>query len=387
MVAGGQTNWNRRNQLHRVTTMNNLTTYDHKQPEDHKQPKDHNQPYKDDESDMTQLMITITNVPTMVQRNTQKHKLLQTQVPTFKGQKERYNEFEHFLLNHIRLCQEKSQKRGNSNSSQASSEKKQLNSGKQPEWLQTPHLERSYRFPSKNMPGMISARYHDIDGIFSKMTLNTNLYLSSSNTSRRQQNHRLIQKTLEYVIPFLFGKLSVTTQNDTSVAGKQDATVDETKAFFQRRYQYQQLMGTQQPQFFNEHSSGRDRRKKHRPTRNNTNKQRKFSGTCCHSNHKGYKVSDCRKTKPEIPQSYPPHTKSLEQRQQPAEAQSTREKTRFNCKLICQIYGNTGHSALTYRHRNTNTNAYRKVPYQHQNLDENWGFRKDFKQAHKRQFP
>ena len=37
----------------------------------------------------------------------QKHKLLQTQVPTCKGQRERYSELEHLLLNHIRPFQNK----------------------------------------------------------------------------------------------------------------------------------------------------------------------------------------------------------------------------------------------------------------------------------------
>ena len=83
MVAGVQTKSHRRNRLHRDTIMDNLTTYDHKQPED-----------DDDEPDMTQFVNAITNVPTLIQRKTHKHKLLQTQIPTFKGLKKRYNEFE-----------------------------------------------------------------------------------------------------------------------------------------------------------------------------------------------------------------------------------------------------------------------------------------------------
>ena len=85
-----------RNQFHRATTMEDLTTKDHKE---HKN--------DDDEPNIKQLKNAVTNVPTLLWRNTQKHKLLQNQGPTFKGQKERYNEFEHLVLNHIRPFQKK----------------------------------------------------------------------------------------------------------------------------------------------------------------------------------------------------------------------------------------------------------------------------------------
>ena len=55
--------------------LDNFNNYDQEQPED-----------DDDEHDMTQLMNEIINVPTMIQRDTQKHKLLPSQVPAFKGQ-------------------------------------------------------------------------------------------------------------------------------------------------------------------------------------------------------------------------------------------------------------------------------------------------------------
>ena len=71
----------------------------------------------------------------------------------------------------------------------------------------------------------------------------------------------------------MLGKLPVAIKNDLSVAGKQDDTVDESKDFIQRRYQYQQLMGTQQRQPFNEVSSGTDKRQNKHFTRDNTDQQ------------------------------------------------------------------------------------------------------------------
>ena len=58
----------------------------------------------DGESDdqMDQVMAAIRDLPRRLHTTQAKTKLLQSQVPVFKGQKEKYNECEHLLLNHIR---------------------------------------------------------------------------------------------------------------------------------------------------------------------------------------------------------------------------------------------------------------------------------------------
>ena len=84
------------NRVHRATTMDSLTRHDHEHPE-----------HDDVELVMTHLMNAITGFPTMIQMNPQKHKLLETQLTTFEGQTEPYNEFKHKLLNHTRPFQKK----------------------------------------------------------------------------------------------------------------------------------------------------------------------------------------------------------------------------------------------------------------------------------------
>ena len=69
-------NAHRRNRLHTATTMDNPTKIDNAKPDD-----------DDDKPDMTPLNNAITSFPKGILRNSQKHKLLQTQVSTFKGQK------------------------------------------------------------------------------------------------------------------------------------------------------------------------------------------------------------------------------------------------------------------------------------------------------------
>ena len=87
MVTGAHQNQQKRDSLHRKTTVDNLTTSDYDQPI-----------YNADETDKTHLMKAITEVTDKIQKKTQKQKLIQTRVATFKGQKERHNEIEHFLL-------------------------------------------------------------------------------------------------------------------------------------------------------------------------------------------------------------------------------------------------------------------------------------------------
>ena len=96
MMTGVKQNPHRRNRLQRATTLNNLTTSDPEQLED-----------SEDEPDMTQLMNAISNVPNLIHRHAQKQKFLQTQKPTLKKPKKRYNELKHLLLNNIRHVQNK----------------------------------------------------------------------------------------------------------------------------------------------------------------------------------------------------------------------------------------------------------------------------------------
>ena len=68
---------------------------------------------RDDASDvhsddqMNQVMAAITDLPRRLHTTQAKKKLLQAEEPVFKGQQEKYKEFEHLLLNHIRPFQKK----------------------------------------------------------------------------------------------------------------------------------------------------------------------------------------------------------------------------------------------------------------------------------------
>ena len=127
------------------------------------------------------------------------------------------------------ITENKSQK-STFSSSQASPRKTPSTSGKQSKSVPKQHSQKSNRCSEKNLIGLIPRRYRDIDGISSNTTPKTNLSLTSSNTHRRQRNKLLTQKPMSYVEAFLFGKFRAAIQKDLSIAGKQNATVDEIYA-------------------------------------------------------------------------------------------------------------------------------------------------------------
>ena len=162
---------------------------------------------------MTQLMIALTNVSFMIQRNTQKHKLLQYQVHTVKGQEKRYIEFKNLRLNDIRPFQNKITEGEKLQFFLSPSKKTPSNSGKQSEWLSTPHWEISYRCSARNMPGMTWRNYHDTDGINSKVTPQNESFSDFLKHLKKTTKQASDLKTNGYVNAFLFGKLPVPIQN------------------------------------------------------------------------------------------------------------------------------------------------------------------------------
>ena len=171
MIAGVQTNSQRRNRPYTAITMDNLTTYDNEQADD-----------DEDKPDMTQLMNVILYFPKMIQRNTQKLKLLQTQVPIFEGNKERYNELEHILFNHISPFQEENAQKENLQFFKSLLSEDAFDFWQTTRVTPDTTLRQVLEIFRKNLFGMILRRFHDTVGINSNKSPNTNLSLISLNT-------------------------------------------------------------------------------------------------------------------------------------------------------------------------------------------------------------
>ena len=220
-------NPHKRTRLQGATTMDNLTNYDQEQSED-----------DDIELNMTQLLNTITNVATMIQRNTQKHKLLQIQVFTFEGQRERYNEFKHLLLNHLRPFQNKITEEEKLHFSTSLLREAAI------EFWQTIRLTPDNTL--REVFQMIRKEYarNDFKEVRRYQWDHFKYEPQHESFSDFLENHKKTakqafdSKTNDYVNAFLFGKLPAAIQNDLSVAGKQDAKWMKLEIFSPSRNRY-----------------------------------------------------------------------------------------------------------------------------------------------------
>ena len=224
MLTGVQTNSHRHNQLHRATTMDNLTIYEQEQPEG-----------DDGEPDMTHTMNAITNVPTVIQRNTQKNEQSQNAVPRLKRQKKRYNEFEQLLLNHIRAFQNKITEEEQLQSSTSFPREDAIEFW-QTIWL-TPNAtlrEILQIFREEHARDNFKEVSRCRGDRLNYDTQHESFYDFLKNL-KKTAKQVFDYRNSKYVKAFLLVKLPVAIQNDLSVAGKQDATVDGIKDFIHRR--------------------------------------------------------------------------------------------------------------------------------------------------------
>ena len=317
-------------------------------------------------------------------------KILQTQVPLFKGNREKYNEFEHLLLNHLRPHMNRLTEEQKLNYFQSLLRDEAI------EFWQTLQITTmttlteilqafKKEYAKDDLKEVSKFKFDQLRYDPSTETFNDFL-----NKFKKIAKQAFGDKANEYTETFLFGKLPVQMQNELAIAGKHDAKLEEIKTFVQRRCQYAQLLPQQAiPQPFNQIAATppvqpTEKRPRSHSTHDNNNappaqvQKKKFDGYCNHCGIYGHKWAECRK-------------RLREQAQNPGMKQTNDETTkaqpRYNAKLVCQICGKVGHSARDCHYRHAGASAYRNVPYNKQSTTENKQFRKDFRTAQNRQYP
>ena len=215
-VTGVQRNSHRRTRLQWAASMDNLTNHDQEQSED-----DNNEPH------MTQLMNAITNVLRWTISTPKGTNCSILKCPPSENRRS-YNEFEHLFLNHMRPVQNKITEEEKLQFSQA---KTPLNSGRPSEWSQTPHSESSSRCSVKKTQD----DFKEVPRYWRDQLKKDPQHESFSDFfkhPKKKAKQAFNSKASEYVTEILFGKLPIAIQNDLSVAGKKETTVDEIKDFF-----------------------------------------------------------------------------------------------------------------------------------------------------------
>ena len=313
-------------------------------------------------------------------------KILQTQVPLFQGNREKYNEFEHLLRNHLRPHQHKlseEQKLTYFQSLLRDDAIEFWQSLKMTNHITLAQVLRYFKkeYAKEDLKEVANDKFDQMHYNPSAETFNDFL-----NKFKNVAKQAFGDKSSDITETFLFTKLPVQMQNELALAGKHDASMEEIRTFVQRRCQYAQLIpNTTSAQPFNQISAPQPNvaapQASNAQHQRNRETKRKFDGQCRHCGMHGHKWAECRKRLREEAQAKPP-SPTPHKLAQPTQTQETRPK--YNSKLVCQICGKVGHSARDCYYRNTTTSAYRSVPYPMQSTEENRQFRRDFKQTNSR---
>ena len=311
-------------------------------------------------------------------------KILHTQVPLFRGNREKYNEFEHLLLNHLRPHQHKLSEEQKLTYFQSLLRDDAIEFWQSLKMSSQTTLAQVLRYFKKEYAkeDLKEVAKYKFDQMRYDPTAET--FNDFLNKFKKVAKQAFGDKSSDITETFLFAKLPVQMQNELAMAGKHDASMEEIRTFVQRRCQYAQLIPNTTPQPFNQisapqHNAAEPQSSNSQPPQNRETK-RKFDGQCRHCGITGHKWAECRKRLREEAQN-----KNNHNQKQPAQPTNTQDvKPKYNHKLVCQICGKVGHSARDCYYRNTTTSAYRSVPYSKQSTEENKQFRRDFRQTNNR---
>ena len=342
------------------------------------------------EPQMDDVLTEIHNLRTTMTDGVIQPKILQTQVPLFRGNREKYNEFEHLLKNHLRPHMNKLTEEQKLNYFQSLLRDEAI------EFWQT--LKITTETTLQDVLQAFTKEYakEDLKEV-SKYKIDQMRYDPTKESFadfltryKKLAKQAYGDKANDIAETFLFAKLPIQIQNELAMAGKHDAKVEEIKTFVQRRCQYAQLLpGTSDMQPLNQVYNYQPKQNNAQPAHNPNNTEenptrevkRRFEGNCRYCNILGHKWIECRKRLRDEANGI---TKKSQQRPQPGNnnaQQHETEKPRYNSKLVCQICGKIGHSARDCRDRVPGASAYRNVPYDKQSTNENREFRREFKQS------
>ena len=313
-------------------------------------------------------------------------KILQTQVPLFRGNREKYNQFEHLLLNHLRPHQHKLSEEQKLTYFQSLLRDDAIEFWQSLKMTNQTTLAQVLRYFKKEYrkEDLKEVAKYQFDQMRYDPTAET--FNDFLNKYKEVAKQAFGDKSSNITKTFLFAKLPVQMQNELAMAGKHDASMEEIRTFVQRRCQYAQLIpNTTSTQPFNQISAPQPNAATP-PTSTAQPQQtrgtkRKFDEQCRHCGIHEHKWAECRKRLREEAQA----KTATQNTQQPNPAtQNPDNRSKFNSKLVCQICGKVGHSARDCYHRNSTTSAYRSVPYTEQSTEENKQFRRDFRQNNQR---
>ena len=226
-------------------------------------------------------------------------KILHTQVPLFRGNREKYNEFEHLLLNHLRPHQHKLSEEQKLTYFQSLLRDDAIEFWQSLKMTSQTTLAQVLRYFKKEYAkeDLKEVAKYKFDQMRYDPTAET--FNDFLNKYKKVAKQAFGDKASDITEIFLFAKLPVQMQNELAMAGKHDASMEEIRTFVQRRCQYAQLIPNTTAQPFNQISAPQPnvaapQSSNSQPTQNRETK-RKFDGQCRHCGITGHKWAECRK--------------------------------------------------------------------------------------------
>ena len=335
-------------------------------------------------SNEERILNAIETIPQRLKNTTTNTKFLQTHVPNFRGQKDKFVEFEHLLLNHLSPLANKITEENKLHFFQSLLRDDAI------EYWQSIHITPMTtlkdvldlfrkEFAKEDLKEV--ARYKWDQARYDPTTETFGDFLKNLKKTAKQAFGNEADKVIKM---FLFGKLPVEIQQELTMANKEESSPEEIKTYLMRKYQYQQYVAPHTAiQPFNAvTSSAPTTITTTKPTTTTTTQpteRKRFEGQCFYCGKTGHRKTECRARQRDEANGIKKEDAI------PMKKAADPDKPKYNPKLVCQICGYTGHSARDCRRRipKESSSAYGKIPYTTNSQDDNKARRQDLKRQQK----
>ena len=200
----------------------------------------------DEEGDSTprsneeRLLNAIETIPQRIKSTTTNTKLLQSHVPNFRGQKDKFVEFEHLLLNHLSPLANKITEENKLHFFQSLLRDEAIEYWQSIQITPLTTLKDVLdlfrkEFAKEDLKEV--ARYKWDQARYDPTTETFSDFLKNLKKTAKQAFGDDADKIIKM---FLFGKLPVEIQQELTMANKEESSPEEIKTYLMRKYQYQQ---------------------------------------------------------------------------------------------------------------------------------------------------
>ena len=329
-------------------------------------------------SNEERLLNAIETIPQRIKSTTTNAKLLQT--PNFRGQKDKFVEFEHLLLNHLSPLANKITEENKLHFFQSLLRDEAIEYWQSIQITPLTTLKDVLdifrkEFAKEDLKEV--ARYKWYQASYDPTTETFSDFLKNLKKTAKQAFGDEADKIIKM---FFFGKRPVEIQQELTMANKEESSPEEIKTYLMRKYQNQQYAApptTIQP--FNAVTSciptNNETTKPTTTTTTHPTERKRFEGQCFYCGKTGHGKTECRARQRDEANGIKKEDAI------PMKKATDPDKPKYNPKLVCQFCGYTGHSARDCRQRNPkeSSSAYGKIPYATNSQDDNKARRQDLK--------